>query len=507
MMQLTQLAQQLAEAELMGNALVEISAVTYDSRQVQPGSLFVAVLGFRADGHDFISQAISKGAAGLVVQANRQDRWGQIVAGAGLPTLVVPDSRRALSELAAAFHDYPSRQLGVIGVTGTDGKTSVVHMTSHLLQSAGWPTGMISTAGVKVGDEPASDPFGHTTPEAPDVQAMLARMVERRCQYAVIESSSQGLALRRLDGCDYDVAVLTNVGKDHLDFHRSQDAYMLAKARLFTMLDSGKSSGRKKVAVLNVDDPSWHRVARLTSSKRVTYGIRSRADVQASRITEDGWGCRFLISTGLDERAVRLVRPGEFNVYNALAATAVALSLGMELDKVCDGLESWPGVPGRLELIEEGQAFRVVVDYAHAPDSLRKLLELLRRTTSGRLIALFGAAGERSPERRHPMGEVSAALADYTILTDDDPRGEDPEEIIDQIADGLAALDKREGRDFVRIRDRYDAVARALDMASDGDTVLLAGKGHERTITIGDRCIEHDDREIARRLLRESTPE
>ena len=506
-MQLTQLAKQLAEAKLMGNALVEISAVTYDSRQVQPGSLFVAVLGFQADGHDFISHAISKGAAGLVVQANRQDRWRQIVAGAGLPTLVVPDSRRALSELAAAFHDHPSRQLGVIGVTGTDGKTSVVHMTSHILQSAGWRTGMISTAGVRVGDEPVSDPFGHTTPEAPEVQSMLARMVERRCQYAVIESSSHGLALRRLDGCDYDVAVLTNVGKDHLDFHRSQDAYMLAKARLFMMLDSGKGSGRKKVAILNVDDPSWHRVARFTSSKRVTYGIRGRADVQASRITEDGWGCRFLITTGLAEKAVRLVRPGEFNVYNALAATAVALSLGMELDKVCDGLESWLGVPGRLELIEEGQAFRVVVDYAHAPDSLRKLLELLRRTTSGRLIALFGAAGERSPERRQPMGEVSAALADYTILTDDDPRGEDPEVIIDQIADGLVALDKREGRDFIRIRDRYEAVARALDMASDGDTVLLAGKGHERTITIGDRCIEHDDREIARRLLRESTSE
>ena len=501
-MELRKLIVGVPGAELIGPGEVQVSGVWYDSRRAGPGSLFVAVPGFKADGHDFIPQALAQGAVALAVQANRRDKWEEAVAGAGAPTLVVPDTRRALAALAAAFYDHPARKLGVIGVTGTDGKTSVVHLTAHVLESAGWRTGLMSTVEGAIGGDSIAKASPRTTPEAPDVQATLAEMVEAGCRYAVIESSSHGLAMHRLDGCEYDVAVMTNVGIDHMDFHGSQDAYLLAKARLFTMLAKGANKGMKKKAVLNVDDASWQRIRSLTEAEVMTYGVHGRADVQAGRIEQEGWGSRFLLATRKEETTVRLNRPGRFNVYNALAAAAVGLELGMKVEAVAAALESWPGVPGRMELIDEGQPFKVVVDYAHAPEALRQVLELLRSLSRGRIIAVFGGAGERAPERRFPMGQIAAELADYTIITDDDPRSEDREAIIEGIAAGLRAAGRKEGHDFAKIADRGEAVAQALAMAVDEDVVLLAGKGHERTITVGDSEREHDDREVARRLLR-----
>lgn len=500
MMELSKLSPAVPGAYILGDPAVRVSSICYDSRRATPGSLFVAVPGFKVDGHDYIGEALAKGAAALAVQANRRPAW-QAAVSQGTAAIVVADTRRALAQLAAAFYGYPARKLRVIGITGTDGKTSLVHLLAHVLAATGGKTGLISTVGGQIAGQPLPEELRHTTPEAPEVQALLARMVEAECRYAVIESTSHGLALHRLDGCEYDLAVLTNIGFDHIDFHGTREAYLAAKGRLFTMLDESVSKGIKKTAILNADDPSSQQIRSLTRARVLTYGINGRADVQGGRLERDGWGCRFRLVAGKAEASVRLNVPGPFNVYNALAATAVALSQGVKLDAIVPALESWTGVPGRLERIEAGQPFAVVVDFAHAPQALRRVLELLRSYARGRLILLFGCIGERDKERRYPMGQIAAALADYTIVSDDNPYGEDRHAIIEDIAQGLRAAGKREGHDFALIPDRRQAVAHALAMAGDEDVVLLAGKGHESRVYLGDGWYECDDRALARQVL------
>ena len=502
MIELRTLAAELPDAQLLGPGEVAVSAICSDSRQVTPGSLFVAVPGFKADGHDYLPDAVARGAVALAVQANRQEKWAPIIGQASLPALVLPDTRRGLAGLAAAFYGHPGRRLRVVGVTGTDGKTSVVHLLAHVLEAAGQRTGLISTVECQIGGQPLAQQFRHTTPEAPSLQATLAQMVEGGCRYAVIEATSHGLALHRLDGCHFDVAVLTNLGFDHLDFHGTKEGYLAAKARLFTMLDEAATKGVKKTAVLNVDDPSWQRVGSHCKARLFTYGIRGRADVQAGRIEGDGWGSRFRLVAGKANLPLRLGMPGVFNVYNALAATAVALSQGLPLEEIAQALASWPGTSGRMELIREGQPFTVVVDFAHAPEALRRVLEFLRSFARGRIIIAFGCIGERDKERRLPMGRVAAELADYTIITDDNPFGEEGEAIIEEIAAGLRDAGKREGHHFARIPDRREAIAHALAMAVDEDVVLLAGKGHESRVYVGDGWYECDDRKVARQVLR-----
>jgi len=502
-MNVQELTAELTEARILGASAVQISAICYDSRRVRPGSLFVAVPGFKVDGHDYLRDAVAGGAVALVVQANRHQLWEPFVKEANVPAIVVDDTRRALAKLAAVFYGHPARKLGVIGVTGTDGKTSVVHLIAHVLAEAGEQAGLISTVGCEINGELLPEEFHRTTPEALEVQAMLARMVEAGCRYAVIEATSHGLALHRLDNCEFDLAVMTNVGLDHMDFHGSREGYLAAKARLFTMLDESAAKGIKKAAIFNADDPFWQRVRQLTRAQALTYGINGRADVQGGRIERDGWGCRFRLIVGKAEASVRLRVPGSFNVYNALAATAVGLTLGIDLKAIVPALESWPGVPGRMEMIEAGQPFTVVVDYAHAPQALRRVLEYLRTVSRGRIIAVFGCIGERDKERRYPMGQIAAALADYTIVCDDNSYGEDRYAIIEEIAQGLREAGKREGHDFALIPDRRQAIAHALAMAVDEDVVLLAGKGHESRVYLDDSWYDCDDRETARQVLRE----
>ena len=497
------MAAELAAAELRGPD-VDVSAVCYDSRRAGPGALFVAVSGFRADGHDHIAEAVERGALAVAAQADRPEKWRSFVEGRGLSAVVVADTRRALAGLAAAFYGHPGRRLRVVGVTGTDGKTTVVHLVSHLLEMAGHRCGLLSTVRCKVGDRIWANESRFTTPEAPEVQAMLAEMVEAGCDYAVLESSSHGLALHRLDGCEYEVAVMTNVTADHLDFHRSREEYLAAKGRLFVMLDeSVKKTGVEKVAVLNADDPASDYFRSLTSARAIAYGIERPAEVRATEIRALDWGSRFRLVTPAGEEEVTIGLPGEFNVHNALAAAAVALSQGMFLEDVVRGLESFSGVPGRLERIDVGQPFTVVVDFAHAPEALRQMLEFLRAHCGGRLIAVFGCIGERERPRRAGMGKVTGLLADFSILTNDNPVGEDPEAIIAEIAQGLRETGRHEGHHFVAIPDRREAMAHAFAMAVEGDTVLLAGKGHEQSITIGETMIPWDDRRVARELLRE----
>jgi len=501
-MHLHQLAGELDEKEILG-ADVLISAICSDSRRVLSGALFVAVPGFRVDGHGYISEAVAGGAAAVVVQADRRSKWQAAVEGGGLPAIVVPDSRRALAALAAAFHGHPGRRLRVIGVTGTDGKTTTIHLISVLLEARGYRTGLLSTVHCKVGDRLLPNEYRFTTPEAPQVQALLADMTSAGVDYAILESSSHGLALHRLDGCEYDVAVVTNVTADHLDFHGSREEYLAAKGRLFAMLDEAADKGVDKVAVLNVDEPAAAHFAGLTRARIVTYGVQKAADIQAADIAPTEWGSRFRLRAEGSELEVTVGLPGLFNVHNSLAAAAVALSQGMALAAVRDALASFPGVPGRLERIDEGQPFTVVVDFAHAPEALRRVLAFLRERCQGRLIVVFGCIGERERPRRSGMGLAAGELADFAIISNDNPFQEDPQAILAEIAQGLEKAGRHEGHHFIRIPERREAIAHALAMAVEGDVVLLAGKGHEQSITIGDTVIPWDECRVARELLRE----
>ena len=502
-MRLTDLAHQLPGASSRAGSDPEITSVSFDSRSASSGSVFVAIAGFKADGHDYLKQAIDAGSSAVAVQSDHEPKWLPILAASNTPALIVRDSRAALAQISAVLLDRPARRLRTIGVTGTDGKTSLSHLLHHVLSSAGEKTGLISTAECRVGDERLPDTGRFTTPEAPEVQQMLSRMADARCRYAVIEATSHGLALHRVDECDFDIAVFTNLYPDHLDFHQTIESYIAAKGRLFSMLDTAARKDIDKTAVLNADEPASNRFRTLTRARVVTYGLHATADISAHNVTPDGWGTRFLLRGFGKERNARIPTPGDFNVYNALAAYAVAHASDLDPDTTIAALESWPGAPGRMQLIDDGQLFTVLVDFAHAPDSLRRVLALLRERSRGRIIAVFGCIGERDKDRRFRMGQVSAEGADYTIVTDDNPYSEDRDAIITEIVRGLREAGKREGHDFAVIPDRREAIAHAIAMAVDGDAVLLAGKGHEREVHLADSTYPCYDPEVVRQVLRD----
>ena len=385
--------------------------VCCDSRLVTPGALFVAVPGFDVDGHRFLADAVARGATTLLVQQDRRAAWEPLVRGTDVAVVAVPDTRQALARVAAAFYGDPALKLGMIGVTGTDGKTTTVHLIAHVLESAGRPAGYLSSASFRSTRGEARTNDSHmTTLEAPFVQQQLASMVDAGLRYAVVEASSHGLALHRVDACAFDVAVFTTLSRDHLDFHGTMEEYRDAKARLFRMLDESElKPGVAKAAIANVDDVESSYFLSQTNVAPMTYGIDAAADVRAERFEAAGLGTRFRLVTaeGVVDVAVRLV--GRYNVYNCLAAAAVAISQGVPVDEIVRALESFPGVPGHLELIDEGQPFRVVIDIASTPEALRRVLDVLRPATEGKLIAVFGCAGERDPGRREGMGRVAGS--------------------------------------------------------------------------------------------------
>src|SRR5438093_8208218 len=443
-MRLSELVTHLPDATLQGHGSdPEITSASYDSRSVSPSSIFIAVAGFKADGHDFLRQAVRAGAAAVAVQADGGGTWSSILNESRTPALIIPDTRQALARIAAALAGYPARGLHTIGVTGTDGKTSVSDLLHHMLSSAGERTGLISTAECRVGDRLLADTGRMTTPEAPEVQQMLREMVSDGCRWSVIEATSHGLALHRVDECDFDIAVFTNLFADHLDFHGTDKEYVDAKGRLFTMLDSTTQKGIEKTAVLNADDPASGEFRRLTRAQVIEYGLNAAADVRADQIAPDGWSSGFLVHAFGTEREISMQVPGDFNVYSGLAAYAVAHAGGLDPDAAVRAIESWRGAPGRMELIEEGQPFTVLVDFAHAPESLRRVLTFMRERSAGRIIAVFGCIGERDRDRRFGMGRVAAECADYTIVTDDNPYSEDRNAIIAEIVGGLRAGGQR----------------------------------------------------------------
>lgn len=454
----------------------EVTGLAYDSRRVVPGNLFVAIPGFHVDGARFIRDAVARGAVAVVA---RQEGARHSVA---VPLVPVADPRAALATLAAAWFGHPARQLTTIGVTGTDGKTTTSYLASAVLEGSGASTGLFTTVAHKIGSAWLPNPSRQTTPEALEVQELLRRMVDAGVRYAVLESSSHGLELHKLDHCDVDVAVFTNLSPDHLDFHGTVEAYRDAKSRLFAMLDAGCDKGLPKTAIVNADDAHGAFMAAQTHARVLTYAVNAAADIRPLSLDERAAGTLLAVATPNGVVRADLALPGRFNVYNALAAIGVGLACGIDTEAIGHALTATRGAPGRMHRVEAGQPFGVVVDYAHTGAAFAQVLRSLRPLTRGRLIAVFGCAGERGRERRVGMGEAAARGADYSVLTSEDPRGEEPEAIIAEIARAMTDAGAAEEAAFERIADRRKAIARAFALAAAGDIVLLTGKGHEGSI-------------------------
>jgi UDP-N-acetylmuramoyl-L-alanyl-D-glutamate--2,6-diaminopimelate ligase len=482
-----------AGAVLDGNGDVEVTGIAYDSRRVSGGDLFVAVEGLHVDGHHYVGDALARGAAALAVERT-------VAIPGGVPVLRMPSTRNGLAELSAEFYGRPSRRLKLAGVTGTDGKTTVTHMAEHVLQSSGIVAGAMSTVAFKVSGREVDNVTGQTTTEAPEVQAWLARMVEGGAACAVIETTSHALVQERVRACDFDVAAFTNVGHDHLDYHASWEDYLEAKARLIDLTAAAADKGIEKTAVLNRDDISYERLARRPIPRRWTYGMTTASDFHPLDLAITGGGSRFRMKTPQGETEVVLNVPARFNIYNALCAAGVCMALGVDVADVGRGLAGFEGVRGRLEPVDLGQDFRVYIDFAHAAGSLASALAELRPFTQGRLIVVFGSTA-RSDHDRPGMGRAAADFSDFFIITTDDPLSEDPVEIARDVQSG--AVGKSPGRDFEVVIDRRAAIRRAIEIARSGDTVLLAGKGHERTMRTAMGSEPWNERAEAEEAIRE----
>jgi len=490
-MTLSGLVRRLPDALIQRNSHTTISDIVYDSRAIVPGALFVALRGADADGHDYAGEAVHRGARALLIERPLD---------LDLPQIVVADSRAALARIAATFFGDPSTALGVIGVTGTDGKTTTSHLVDAILRATGRTTGLVGTVEVRIGDLVTAHSSRQTTPESVDLQRSLRAMVDAGVSWATLEATSHGLAMHRLDEVAFQVAAVTNITHEHLDFHKTIESYRQAKGILFARVAASGGT-----AVINVDDPGARAMLPVArGAKQMTYSADGgSADLRALRIRPIRHGSQFdLEINGWGVIPVDLPMIGNFNVANALCAIGCAWAAGIEPPAAAAALREAPAVPGRMARIDAGQPFAVVIDYAHTPDALQKVLPLLRaHHPDGRLIAVFGSAGERDRAKRPRQGEVAAKLADYAVFTTEDPRHEDPDAIIAEIATGAAAAGWRSGADFVTLTDRREAIRHALGRAQPNDCVLLAGKGHEDSIIWGREKRPWDEATVAREEL------
>ncbi len=478
-----------------GASDVDVRTVAYDSRKADPGSVFVAIGGFHRDGNDFAADAVKRGAVAVVTEKRSLTN---------IPTALVPDARAALADLAAEIFDHPTRKLRIVGVTGTDGKTTTVHLVSDVLEAGGERTGFATTVDFKLAGHEWQNETRQSTQEAVEIQQFFAELLVAGGTWGVLEATSHALALRKVRGNEIDVAVFTNLSPEHLDFHNTLQEYLDAKAILFEMLETSADKGVAKTAVLNADDPHWRYLADKAGAARVlTYGIDAHADVQGTIQSADASGSRIRIVSGDEQVDFVLPLVGRFNVHNALAAAAAGVAAGVPLAAAKTALEKAKPVRGRMERVDAGQPFTVIVDYAHTPESLDKVLALLRPLTKGRLIAVFGSAGERDRTKRPRLAEVAARYADLFVITQEDPRLEDPAQILSEIEAGAIAAGKRAGEHYLVIDDRASAVREAIRRAQAGDTVLLAGKGHEGSIIVREEKIPWDEAAAARTALRE----
>ncbi|HUR35055.1 MAG TPA: UDP-N-acetylmuramoyl-L-alanyl-D-glutamate--2,6-diaminopimelate ligase [Vicinamibacterales bacterium] len=468
-------------------AAVTVTGIAHDSRRVEPGHVFVALRGQHADGAQFVTEARQRGAVAIVSQEAPAPAdaagWAQ-----------VSDARLALACLAAAFHGQPSEKMQVVGITGTNGKTTTAYLVSSIFEAAGVKCGLLGTVAYRVGAETRE--ATRTTPEAPDVQALLAEMVDRGCGACVMEVSSHALALRRVDGIRFAAAVFTNLTRDHLDFHADMEDYFQAKRRLFTLLP------REQPAVINADDP---RAAALmdTAGRSLTYGINRPADVSPAPLSYSLDGLSFEVRTPRGTIGLRSSLVGRPNVYNILAAVATGIALDIPTGSIEKGIAALDAVPGRFQVVSgPGDDVTVVVDYAHTDDALRNLLETARPLARGRIITVFGCGGDRDRTKRPLMGAVAGRLSDVILITSDNPRSEDPARIIEEIQRGITPDTRRAtGQRIAAIVDRQQAIDEAVDEAQAGDLVLVAGKGHEKYQVIGSQTVPFDDVEIAKSAL------
>ena len=463
-----------------------IKGMAYDSRSVKPGYAFVAIRGERVDGHDFVDDAVVRGAVCVISE-------DEVMVPRHVTSLQVRDSRLALAQLACAFHRDPSSYLNVVGVTGTNGKTTTTHMIQHILREYENEPGLVGTVEYRIGRRVI--PATRTTPEAPELQGMLWEMQEEQCRTAIMEVSSHALALKRVHGIDFDVAVFTNLTQDHLDFHGDLERYFAAKAELFTNLGRGIKPG---VAVINIDDPWGRHLAEHpgVAAPVVTYGTKPEAQVRAEAIEQSAVGSVFRVVTPWGEGEVMLPLLGRYNVSNALAAIAAGGVLGVPLAWMVQRLRGMPAVPGRLERVPSRRA-HIYVDYAHTEDALENVLRTLRQAAPDRRITVvFGCGGNRDVAKRAAMGRVASRLADRAVITNDNPRKEDPERIARQIAAGFARPDQYE-----IVLDREEAIGTALAGLAPREILLVAGKGHESYQEFADTIVPFDDRDVVRRLL------
>jgi UDP-N-acetylmuramoyl-L-alanyl-D-glutamate--2,6-diaminopimelate ligase len=464
---------------------MQCTGIAYDSRKVRPGDIFVAIPGYKVDGADFIPQAIENGAKVIVAER-------EVEVPSGVEFQRVPYARKALAHLANKFYDYPSQKLKLIGITGTNGKTTTAYLIKTILDAAGNKVGLIGTVGGEL-----------TTPESLDLQALFADMVKQGITHVVMEVSSHALALDRVYGCDFDITIFTNLTHDHLDFHKTKDEYFVAKRKLFEVL---KPEG---VAIVNVDDPYSRFIMEVVKGEIITYGVtQARHELRSTKHNEfdtkvsDVFIKEDEMALKINSLEIRTPLIGMPNVYNIVAAYQCGLALSIPQKTIKQGIESLKSVPGRFERMDCGQQFSVVVDFAHSPDSLQKLLEIYRPLTKGRIILVFGCPGDRDREKRPVMGDIAARLADYMIITTDDPHGEVPASIIEDIEKGIRGSGNPEIRErYNIIIDRRQAIQKALDMAKKGDSVLIAGRGHEKFQDFNGKRVAIDDREVVREIL------
>jgi len=493
-MRLREMLSEVAGAQVAGSGEIDITGVDHDSRTAIPGSLFVCIRGFRQDGHAFIADAVARGAVAVVVE----DDPARLPVPAGVTVIRVPDSRSALARLAARFFKHPSRQLRLVGVTGTNGKTTTAHLVESILRAAGHRVGLLGTIEYRCGA--ATFPGERTTPEASDLQRLLGRMRDIGAWGAAMEVSSHSLMLHRVEACEFDVGVFTNLTQDHLDFHGTMEGYAEAKARLFQGLGRDRIKPGVAAAVLNADDPWSGFMAGHTVARVVRFGLTSPAEIRPREMQFDLAGIRAAVESPWGSFGVVSALVGRHNLANILGAAGACLHLGIPRSVVEAGIANLAAVPGRFEKVDAGQPFGVVVDYAHTPDALERILTFAREYAPGRLLVVFGCGGDRDRGKRPRMGEAAARLADLLFLTSDNPRSEEPEFILKEIASGIKKT-FADGKGHATIPDRREAIGAALANARGGDLVVIAGNGHETYQILRDRTIPFDDRVVAREAL------
>ncbi len=474
--------------QVRGTEDVDIEDITFDSRRVRPGSLFVALRGVHQDGRQFIPSAIKAGARAVLTEGE--------IPNSSVPLVVVPDAMKALSAMSLRFWENPSAKLRMVAITGTNGKTTTSYLVEAIFAKAGWPTAVMGTINYRFKDEEMAAP--NTTPFASEIHRFLSGVAKKGAKACVMEVSSHALALGRVEGIEYDAAIFTNLTQDHLDFHKTMDEYAAAKSRLFQMLDPQSKKPYPRHAIINTDDPAAEQMIKASRVPVLRYGLTGSPDIRVKNVVSDANGSRFELLTPAGSREMQLPLLGDYNISNALAAAGAALSQGISLDVIVQALEAGPRVPGRMEQYKSKKGFTVVVDYAHTEDALRKVMGALKKLKPHRLVTVFGCGGDRDRAKRPLMGQAAAEMSDEVIVTSDNPRSEDPSKIALDVEVGVRRV---RSDHYEIVLDRETAIARAVAMAEAGDMILVAGKGHENYQILADKTISFDDREVVKRLI------